>query len=124
MSSAQPRPASDAPPTRVTEALTVATAPAVQRQLRDALASHGPDLVVDLAQVQNIDSTGIGLLIAASNSVIALQGQLRLINVPPDLFNLFKTMHLVDRFHAEVASSASDDSEEDLERYFEEAQTV
>lgn len=105
--------------TVVADELTVTTVPALQSTLRDALASQGPNLVVDLEQLRTIDSSGIGLLIATKNSVTAQQGKLRLVNVPTHIFNLLKTMRLDGSLNAEQASN---DSEEDLERYFEQAQ--
>lgn len=113
----------DATSTRtiVKDELTVTTVPALQRKLRNALANQGPNLVMDLEQVRTIDASGIGLLIAAKNSVIAQQGQLRLVNVPTHIFNLFQSLRLVASLNAEAASN---DSEEDLERYFEQAQAA
>lgn len=102
----------------VTDELTVTTVSALQRQLRDALSNAKSDLVVDLEQVSTIDSKGIGLLIAAKNTLASQQGQLRLINVPAHIFNLLKTLRLASSLNAEPASN---DSEEDLERYFEQA---
>lgn len=108
-------------PTVVTNELTATTVPVLQRKLRDALAKDGPNLIVDMEQVSAIDSTGIGLLIAARNSAAAKQGQLRLVNVPTFIFNLLETMRLAASLNAEIASN---DSEEDLERYFEQAQVA
>ncbi|MBK1618187.1 hypothetical protein CKO42_06965 [Lamprobacter modestohalophilus] len=105
----------------VIDELTAAVVPVLQRRLRDALTTNGANLVVDLEQIQVIDAAGIGLLIAAKNSVAEQQGQLRLINVPVPVYNLLKTMRLAGCLNAEPASN---DSDEDLDRYFEEAQAA
>ncbi|MBK5938724.1 STAS domain-containing protein [Halochromatium roseum] len=121
MNQPQPVQASGSVQAIVIDELTAAVVPVLQRRLRDALTTNGPDLVVDLEQVQVIDTAGIGLLIAAKNSAVEQQGQLRLVNVPSAVFNLLKTMRLAGCLNAEPASN---DSDEDLERYFEEARAA
>ena len=105
----------------VKDDLTATTIPALQDTLKEALAKDARDITFDFQQLRSIDSSGIGLLLAAKNSVVTRQGNLRLINVPADIFNLLKQMRLVDSLNAELASN---DSEADLEQCFELAQTV
>ncbi|MFP4602929.1 MAG: STAS domain-containing protein [Halochromatium sp.] len=101
--------------------LTATTVPALQDALKTALNKDAHDIVFDFQQLRSIDSSGIGLLLAAKNSMVTRQGSLRLINVPADIFSLFETMRLVDSLNAELASN---DSDADLEQCFELAQTV
>lgn len=105
----------------VKDELTATAVPDVQGKLKQALATDARDITFDLQQVRTIDSAGIGLLLAAKNSVIARQGRLRLVNVPADIFGLLKSMRLVSSLGAELASL---DSESDLEQCFELAQTA
>lgn len=72
----------------------------MKTKLREALDKAAADLVVDLQHVQTIDTSGIGLLLAAKNSVVAKQNSLQLINVPADIFSLLKSMRLVSHLNA------------------------
>jgi anti-anti-sigma factor len=55
-------------------------------------------LVVDLNDVQMVDSVGIGVLVAAHNSLSKTGGQMAVSNVSQDIFNLFKVMRLDQHF--------------------------
>ncbi|MFP4213392.1 MAG: STAS domain-containing protein [Desulfohalobiaceae bacterium] len=69
-----------------------------KQQLQSKLKEPGQGLTVDLAQVEMIDSTGLGVLIAAHNT-LQQQGQsLRLIHVSQDLLQLMQTMRLDQHF--------------------------
>lgn len=63
-------------------------------------AASGP-LVLDLSRVELIDSVGIGLLIAAHNTLAKKGGRLTLRNVNPDLASLLRTMRLDKHFCVE-----------------------
>ena len=69
----------------------------------ELLAMIKPDtseLIVDLTGVEMIDSVGLGVFIATHNGLNKIEGKLKVINVAPNILNLFKTMGL-DR-HFEV----------------------
>ena len=83
--------------------LTAVEVPALQGTLKQELHSGGTEVVFDMADVASVDSTGIGLLIAANNSLGAVNGSVRLVNVPPDILRLLASMRLVDRLHASAA---------------------
>ena len=55
-------------------------------------------LVVDLNGVEMVDSVGIGVLVAAHNSISKNGGHMSLSNVSQDIYNLFKTMRLDQHF--------------------------
>jgi anti-anti-sigma factor len=55
-------------------------------------------LVVDLNDVEMVDSVGIGVLVAAHNSLSKNGGQMTVSNVSQDIFNLFKIMRLDQHF--------------------------
>ena len=88
----------------VLEQLTAVEAPALQAALKQEIAQGVKELEFDLTSTKALDSTGIGLLIAASNSLAALQGCVRLIQVSPPLLKLLQSMRLVDRLHAVPAA--------------------
>jgi len=85
---------------KMREKLTAVEIPALQPALKQELAGGAKEIVFDLADTVSLDSTGIGLLIATNNSLSTIPGQIRLINVTPDILKLLRSMRLVDRLHA------------------------
>lgn len=83
------------------EKLTAAEIPALQPALKQEIAAGVCRIIFDLARTTSLDSTGIGLLIAANNSLQAVQGEIRLVNVSSDILKLLQSMRLADRLHAE-----------------------
>ncbi|MFE2427369.1 STAS domain-containing protein [Streptomyces sp. NPDC059373] len=63
--------------------MDLVTSPAVRQQVHDAVAEGRRDIVLDLADVQFCDSSGVGVLIAARRLMRSCAGRLRLI-LPPD----------------------------------------
>ena len=61
-------------------------------------------LVVDLDDVEMVDSVGIGVLVAAHNSLSKNGGQMAVSNVSQDIFNLFKVMRLDQHFEVVPAT--------------------
>lgn len=60
-------------------------------------------LVIDLVGVDMVDSVGIGVIIAAHNTLNQAGRELKVINVTKDIFGLFTTMRLDRRFVVEEA---------------------
>jgi len=79
--------------------LTADVVPPLQAALRDTLAQGVDELVFDLAETAMLDSSGMGLLIAAGNSMARLHGGIRVINASPDILQLLQSMRLADRLH-------------------------
>lgn len=65
-------------------------------------ASQGV-VIIDLAGAQMVDSVGIGVIIAAHNTLNQAGRELKVINVTKDIFGLFTTMRLNRRFTIEAA---------------------
>lgn len=61
------------------------------------------DLTIDLAGVEVMDSMGLGVVIAAHNSISGLGGKLKIVNASEDIFQLFRTMRLDQHFEVECA---------------------
>ncbi len=80
--------------------LTAVEVPAIQPALKQELEAQVQEIVFDLENTETLDSTGIGLLIAASNSLTARQGSVRLVNVSLDILKLLQSMRLVERLQA------------------------
>ncbi len=59
--------------------LDLATAPAVRAALVDATEKGSHNLIVDLTQLEFLDSTGLGVLIGAHRRTVESNGSFRLI---------------------------------------------
>ena len=75
----------------------------LRTRLKTILAEHPGPLVIDLAQVELIDSVGLGLLIAAHNTLAKVGEGLALTNVNADLATLLRTMRLDKHFSIQTA---------------------
>ena len=77
-----------------------------RRELHSLVEEGTKELVIDLINVETIDSVGIGVLIAAGNSLTKAGGKLRIVNASEDLYELFRVMRLDHHFEVHgVASS-------------------
>ncbi|MCG8685901.1 MAG: STAS domain-containing protein [Desulfobacterales bacterium] len=70
-------------------------------ELLSAINSSQGNVVIDLDGVDMVDSVGIGVIIAAHNTLSQASRQLKVINVTKDIFGLFATMRLNRRFTVE-----------------------
>ena len=70
-----------------------------RQRLKDALDREGASLTIDCSGVTMIDSVGIGLLIAAHNSLDKAGGRLALRDVSPEIGKLLRAMRLDKHFH-------------------------
>lgn len=77
----------------------IAESEADLRQKMRALGNSGlSHLIVDLCNVRMMDSAGLGLLIAAHNSLKKTGGHLSVIHATQDLLELFHTMRMHQHF--------------------------
>ena len=79
--------------------LTAALVPGLQADLKSALDQGVNELVFDLANTGMLDSSGMGLLIAAANSLARRSGRIRVINASPDILQLLQSMRLAARLN-------------------------
>lgn len=84
----------------IQDQLTRDAVPELQAALKEALGRGAVEFVFDFAGVSLVDSSGIGLLIALTNTLIPLQGKVSVINVPKNILQLFQSMRLITRFNA------------------------
>lgn len=77
--------------------LTAVEVPAIQTALKNEIDTGANEFTFNLTATLALDSCGIGLLIAAKNSLARVNGALRVSNVSPDIFKLLQSMRLVDR---------------------------
>jgi len=80
------------------ETIVAATIPELRLKLRGAVEEGVRELVIDLAGVRMVDSSGLGLLIAAHNSVRKVGGRLSVIHACTDLLELFQSMRMHQHF--------------------------
>jgi anti-anti-sigma factor len=80
------------------DSIVAATIPELRAKLREIVASGARELVVDLSDVLMVDSSGIGLLISAHNSLKKVGGQLAVIHASADVLELFQTMRMHQHF--------------------------
>ncbi|MGM0653887.1 MAG: STAS domain-containing protein [Thermodesulfobacteriota bacterium] len=86
------------------EDVVASMADAFKEELLSAVNSSQGTLVIDLDGVSMVDSVGIGVIIAAYNSLSQSNRQLKVINVAQDIYGLFSTMRLNRRFTVEAAA--------------------
>jgi len=72
-------------------------------ELKQLIQNSPKEVVVDLEGVDMVDSLGMGVLIAAHNSLTAKNSALKIINIKPDIYNAFVTMRLNHHFTIEKA---------------------
>jgi anti-anti-sigma factor len=80
------------------DTIVAATIPELRQQMRGVLDQGVRDLTIDLSAVRMVDSSGLGLLIAAHNSLRKMGGQLAVIHASEDLLALFQSMRMHQHF--------------------------
>jgi anti-anti-sigma factor len=71
---------------------------ALRTQVRGIVDNGARELVVDLADVQVVDSNGIGLLVSAHNLLHRLGGRLVVVHASQDILDLLHAMRLHNHF--------------------------
>src|SRR5580704_4434632 len=78
--------------------VVAALVPELRSALRGALANGVREMTIDFANVQMVDSTGLGLLISAHNSVSKAGGRLAVIHASREILELFRSMRIHQHF--------------------------
>jgi anti-anti-sigma factor len=86
---------------RLAGRLSAATVPDVRLALSDAVDSGVEDLVIDLRDVDLVDATGLGVLVAAHRRALRAGRRLVLRSVPPKIDRLFAITRLHRVLHVE-----------------------
>ena len=76
----------------------VTTAPEFSRRLNEAIARGKTSVVLDLSQVEFIDSTGLSVLLNGLRRVTRAQGRLALVCANPTVLRLFEITKLDTTF--------------------------
>lgn len=80
--------------------IDVLTAPRLHETLQEVIAESPSTLLLDMANVTFIDSTGLGTLVVAHRHLEARGGKLRLVSVPPAVAQVLDVTGLTNRFEA------------------------
>ncbi|HUA82407.1 MAG TPA: STAS domain-containing protein [Bryobacteraceae bacterium] len=80
------------------EDIVAATLQELRAKMREIVAEGARELVIDLSTVRMVDSSGIGLLISAYNTLQKAGGQLAVIHASADLLELFQTLRMHQHF--------------------------
>lgn len=78
--------------------ITAATVPALETDIRAAIGQDPVELTIDCVNVLDIDSIGVGLLVATHNTLSQQGGSLVLDNTDKEILDLFRIMRLTDHF--------------------------
>ncbi|MGA3132510.1 MAG: ATP-binding protein [Terracidiphilus sp.] len=79
--------------------LTAILVPELQASLKEMINKGAREVVFDLMNTAMLDSSGMGLLIAAANSLAPMGGNVRVTNVCPEIFRLLQSMRLTARLN-------------------------
>lgn len=80
------------------EDLTSSTVLDVRPRLTELIASGVRRVVFDFSRTEFVDSSGIGMMISAHNSVTKLGGGIEVTGASPEVLTLFRAMRLDKRF--------------------------
>lgn len=83
----------------VSGAFTAIMIPELKEALKRELQQPVKELVFDLRETTMLDSSGIGLLIASSNTLSHKGGAIKVINPAAEIYELLTNMRLVSRLN-------------------------
>ena len=80
------------------DSIGAASIPELRSKMRAMVEEGVRELVVDLTDILMVDSSGIGLLISAHNSLRKAGGRLEVIHASAEVLELFRTMRIHQHF--------------------------
>jgi anti-anti-sigma factor len=95
----------------VSGGLTVVLVPELQQALKAEVDKGAQQVIFDLADTRMVDSSGIGLLIAASNTLSQKNGKLAVVNTAPEILRLMRSMRLISRLNISGRPGVEQDHE-------------
>jgi len=78
--------------------IVASSVPSLRPAMRDLVREGVRELVVDLAETSMIDSTGLGLLLAAFNSLRQVGGVFAVVHASDELLELFRSLRIHQHF--------------------------
>ncbi len=79
----------------------------VRNQLRTLIGQGARNVVLDFGQVRMVDSAGLGMIIAAHNSLKKVDGELAVTECSVEIIELFRSMRIHQHMRVEGAGIAS-----------------
>jgi len=79
---------------RLGEKLVAADVPDLKREMKRLIGDGVTSIAIDATHLTLLDSTGIGCLVAAHNSLVKLNGSLSIIQASSDIYDLLCSMRL------------------------------
>ncbi len=82
----------------------------LRKQVEDAVGAGKVQLLLNLAGVSHIDSSGIGEMVGCFTTVTRRGGKMKLVNLPPKINDILTVTQLItvfDVFDSEAAAVAS-----------------
>jgi anti-anti-sigma factor len=70
----------------------------LRSKIKSLLADNRKRILLNLAEVSRMDSTGIGMLVESVIITVKEQGQFKLVNLPRLLYNVLSTHRLLQAF--------------------------
>jgi anti-anti-sigma factor len=80
------------------DGIVAVSIPELRSKMRGMIEAGVRELVIDLTDVHMVDSSGIGLLISAHNSLSKAGGRLAIIQASAEILELFQTMRMHQHF--------------------------
>jgi len=71
---------------------------ALREAVHDALGAGARQILIDLADVTTVDSSGVGELVSAFTTVTNRGGKLKLLNLPPKVNDILQITQLITVF--------------------------
>jgi len=93
---------------RLGEKLVSGNVSDITDEMKRLLVEGATNLVVDCDRLVIIDSSGIGCFVAAYNSLSKIDGQLSIVKVSGDIYDLLCSMRLERRIHIEKSPDTSE----------------
>jgi anti-anti-sigma factor len=78
--------------------VVAANAPILRGLLKNAVAEGAREITLDFTRVAMVDSAGLGLLIAAHNSLQKAGGRLAVVHASAEILSLFRSMRIHQHF--------------------------
>ena len=87
----------------------IQTSPILQKHLQELLDQGKTSIVVDLAEVTFLDSTGLSVLVAGIKRCQGAGGDMRIVSPQPNVRRVLEITGLTDVFHVDAPDEAASD---------------
>ncbi|MBN1959199.1 MAG: STAS domain-containing protein [Desulfuromonadales bacterium] len=81
------------------EKFVVSIVPGLKEDLKNLIEEGVSAVEFDFSATQMLDSSGIGLLTAAANSMAKQNGTIKVVDVAPEIYRLLTMMRLCERLN-------------------------